>query len=194
MVLAPLQDPLPVVPLLPTRNPSLGSGILLVVSILLDPIPPHATRLLHRPTTSQAGFLPALQPLHPDLHVVPLAGVLPVVSGPGHHHHDVGLFRRVRVPVLDGNRIAQRVLSVRVELPDGALGLQPGMPRWGPVAALLQGRVQRNWRVDLQLCAQWRYSASVLELLRENALEEEKEWFPVPGFFLLCVWGRGEEG
>lgn len=67
------------------------------------------------------------------------------------------------------------MLSLRRQLPDGAAGLQPGLPRWGPVAALLQRWVQRDWRVGVQFCAQRGYSVALLEVLCHNALEEEEK-------------------
>lgn len=52
LVLAPLQNPIPMAPLFPTRNPTLGSGLLLVLPLLPDPILPHAPHFLHHTTTS----------------------------------------------------------------------------------------------------------------------------------------------
>ena len=165
LVLAPLQNPIPMAPLFPTRNPTLGSGLLLVLPLLPDPILPHAPHFLHHTTTSQAGLVPALQPLNPHLHLLPLARVLPIVPSPLHHPNDVGLLRRIRVPVLDSNRVAQRLLSFRAQLSDLAVGLQSCLPRRSAVVAFLQRWVPWDWRVDLQFRAQWFCFVTVLEVL-----------------------------
>ena len=66
------------------------------------------------------------------------------------------------------------MLSVRGQLPDGSAGLQSDVPHWRPVAAFLQRWVQRDWRVGVQFCPERGYSVALLEILRDNALEEEK--------------------
>ncbi|KAF5738179.1 hypothetical protein HS088_TW13G01074 [Tripterygium wilfordii] len=51
MVLAPLKNPFSMVPLFSTRDPPVGSGLLLVLHILPLSIRPHGSHILRHPTT-----------------------------------------------------------------------------------------------------------------------------------------------
>ncbi|TKY55792.1 Elongation of fatty acids protein 3 [Spatholobus suberectus] len=128
VVLAALQDPLLVAPLLPPRNPPLRPRLLLVLHLLPLALPPHVAHSPRHPATSQAVFFPALQPLHLCLHVVSMARVLAVVSGPRNSLHDARVRHHLQVPVLDRHRVPQCVLPLHAQLPSRVARLQRGLP------------------------------------------------------------------
>ncbi|GAB2273722.1 hypothetical protein Dimus_008501, partial [Dionaea muscipula] len=85
-----------------------------------------------------------------------------------------GVLRGVRVPILDGDRASRSMLPVRGELPDGAYGVQLGLPCRGADAALYEGRVQWDRGVGFQFGAQRGHHVVVREFLCEGTLEEEQ--------------------
>ncbi|CAI9110009.1 OLC1v1009963C1 [Oldenlandia corymbosa var. corymbosa] len=135
-------------PLFSSGHAPIRARLLLVLHLLPLPIPPHSPHVFHHPPPEKALDVPALQPLHTNLRFLLVAGVFPIVSSPGNPPHNFHIRRRLRVPILDRNWVAQCLFSVRRELPDCAIGLQFGLPYRGSVAAFDQGWMQRNWGVD----------------------------------------------
>ncbi|OMO56840.1 vacuolar protein sorting protein [Corchorus capsularis] len=108
-------------PLFPPRNPPFRPRLLLVLHLLPLSFPPHVQNDRRRLPESTIDLLPPLQQLHIDDHVVFMAGVFTVVSGAGDPVHDAGLRGGVRIQILDGNRVAERLLPFRIELPNPAV-------------------------------------------------------------------------
>lgn len=119
LVLAPLENhAVPVAPLFSLRHAPLRARVLLVIRVLPLPFPPYSPDVLHDSPAPATLGVPALQPLHPHLHVLPLARILAVLPGPRHSPNNLGLFRGLRVPFLDRDWAPQRVLPIRHQLPD----------------------------------------------------------------------------
>ncbi|GAY39389.1 hypothetical protein CUMW_043990 [Citrus unshiu] len=110
------------------------------------------------------------------LHVVSLARIFAILSSRGYIADDAVVLRSIRIPILDGDRVAERVLSVCGELPGCSIGVQFDLPLWCASAARLERRLQRNWRLDFQFCAQCCDFVVVHELLREDVFEEQENW------------------
>ncbi|CAI0554430.1 unnamed protein product [Linum tenue] len=141
LVLAPDQNPIPVAPLLPHRNPPFRPGLLLVLHVLPLPIRPHAPHLRLHPLRPPPRLLPALQPHHPHRRVVPLARVLAEFSGPRDHARHHGLLGGVRVQVLDRDWPAGGLFSLCAQLPDCSARREFGLPCRSSAAAFHEGWV-----------------------------------------------------
>ncbi|MED6183223.1 hypothetical protein PIB30_036012 [Stylosanthes scabra] len=73
LVLAAIQDSIPMAPLLPARHAPLGARVLLVLRVLPLTIPAHVPYNTVGAATAEAGVLPGVQPLDRGVHVVPVA-------------------------------------------------------------------------------------------------------------------------
>jgi len=135
VALAALQDPSRVATLFPPRDAPLRPRFLLVLRFLPVALPAHVEHRGGRSTTSQAGFLQAVLSRDFHAHVIPVVGVLAVVSSSRDPFHHAGVFPHLRVPVLDLRRDDRRPFATGVELPDYAAWVQLGVPRWGAFAA-----------------------------------------------------------
>lgn len=100
------------------------------------------------------------------MHVFPVARVLSIVSSPSHSVGYSLILRGLRVPILDRDWAAQRLLPFRGELPGGASGVQLALPFWGYFPAFSERWMQWNGSLGIQLCTQRRNSLAVPEFLR----------------------------
>ncbi|GAB4848890.1 hypothetical protein Ancab_003702 [Ancistrocladus abbreviatus] len=175
LVLAPVQDSFPVAPLLPLGHPPFWSRLLLVLHLLPLPIPPPLPHIFHHPQPPPPPLLPALQLLHPHLHVLPLARILPILPSTGHNLHHIDILRGIRVPILDGDRVTERVLPVCCELPDVVVGMQFGLPCGCADAAFHERRVQWNLGVGVQFGSERCDSVPGLEFLCQEIRQEDGE-------------------
>lgn len=91
MVLAPFQNPIPMAPLFPSRNPPLGPCLLLVLHLLPLSFPSHVPYNLHNLPNPKINLFSPFQQLHIDDHVISMARVFTVVSGFGDPVYDLGL-------------------------------------------------------------------------------------------------------
>lgn len=172
MVLAALQNPFSVAPLFPFGHATFRPSLFLVLRLLLVSLSPHVTHVLHDTTSFQASRIPASEPFLHDLHVVLVAGILAVVPSACHTIHDARLLGGFRLPILDRRWVAQRLLSLRNELPDFVAGLQSCFPCGCSFAALFEGRLQWNWSLGFQFSAQRCNFVAAVELLCQNAFGE----------------------
>ncbi|KAL0380956.1 UNVERIFIED_CONTAM: Elongation of fatty acids protein 3-like [Sesamum angustifolium] len=131
----------------PAPHPSNGSSaspserappdaFLLVLHLLPLALPPRNPDIHHHSPLPKPLLLQIVQPLDIDIHVVSLAGILAIFPSPGDSVNVAGIFHRVWVQILDGDRAAEGVFPVRRQLPDGSAELQSGVPRWRAPAAL----------------------------------------------------------
>lgn len=135
VVLAAVEDAVPVAPLLPARDAADRPRLLLVVRLLPLPLPPAPPDVLLRPPPPRARRLPPPPPIDPRLHVVSMARILPIFPGRGDLVDDSLLLDRVRVSVLGFDWAAERVLPDRGHVPDVAAWVQSALPFWGSFAA-----------------------------------------------------------
>lgn len=136
MVLASFpDDTFSMASLFPTRHTPLRPRVLLVIHLLPLAVPPRSTNHLHNFTPAKAVLLHAFQPLNLNLHVISMARIFSIISSDCNSSHHFSLLRRVRVPILDCYRSAERVFSVRRKLPDGVVELQSTVPRRCAIAA-----------------------------------------------------------
>lgn len=72
------------------------------------------------------------------MYVISMARILSIVSSHGYFVNDFGVFRRLRVPVLDRNWLEKGLLSVRGELSDVLAWVQFAVPCWGAIVAFFE--------------------------------------------------------
>ncbi|XVF15696.1 hypothetical protein REPUB_Repub09cG0177600 [Reevesia pubescens] len=88
-----------------------------------------------------------------------------LVSGFGDPVYDPGLLSGLWLSILDRNRVTKRLLSIRFELPNPVVRLQPGLPCWGFDVAYHERWVQWDWSLGFELGSEWGYFVTVFEVL-----------------------------
>uniref|UniRef100_A0A7N2KSD7 Uncharacterized protein n=1 Tax=Quercus lobata TaxID=97700 RepID=A0A7N2KSD7_QUELO len=134
-------DAVSVAPVLPAGHAPQRARVLLVLHFLPLAFPPPVPHILRYPPSTETHFLSSLQPLDPNLHELPLARVFAIVSSSRDSADDFAVLRGLRVPFLDRDWAAQRVLPIRRQLPGHFAWLQLGLPFWGFTLALPERRV-----------------------------------------------------
>ncbi|XWS29328.1 hypothetical protein CRYUN_Cryun24cG0019700 [Craigia yunnanensis] len=160
-------------PLFPSRNPSFRPCLLLVLHLLPFSFSPHVPYNLHNLPNPKINLFSPFQQLHIDDHDISMARVFTVVSGFGDPVHDPGLLCGLWLSILDGNRVTKRLLSIRFDLPNSVVRLQPGLPCWGFDLAFHERWVQWDWSLDFELGFEWGYFVTVSEVL---CSEQKKTW------------------
>lgn len=154
VVLAAVQNAIPVAALLPPRHPPLRPRVLLVIHFLPLPLHPHLKDFLHNPKKPpQFPIFPALQPLDSHRHDVSMAWIHSVFPSPRHSFHDFDVLTGLWVSILHRDRITEKLFPFLDVLPNCFGGNDFGLAYRSSGFAFLERRVQWYGSMGVQLCA-----------------------------------------